>query len=84
MDLAISSDIFQSSMGALFQDMPQVYVYVDDIIVFGSSSLEEHLKYVGNALDRLIEMGMQVNPLKTSWAVEEVDYLGFQITREGI
>ena len=84
MGLAISLDIFQSSMGSLFQDMPQIYVYVGDIIVLGSGSLEEHLEDVGKALDRLIEMGMQVNPMKTAWAVEEIDYLGFQITCKGI
>ena len=71
-------------MSSLFLDMPEVYVYVDDIIILSSGSFDEHSSLVRQALDRLIEMGMQVNPLKTSWMVEEVDYLGFTITREGI
>ena len=84
MGLSISSDIFQASMSSLFEDLPFVYVYVDDIFILGSGSFEEHLENVSLALDRLIEMGMQVNPLKTAWAADEVDYLGFTITREGI
>ena len=84
MGLSISSDVFQERMSSLFQDLTHVFVYVDDIIIIGSGSYEEHLKDVSLVIDRLIEMGMQVNPLKTSWAMEEVDYLGFRITRDGI
>ena len=64
--------------------MSNVFVYVDDIMTIGSKSYEEHLQNMSLVLDRLIEMGIQVNLLKTSSAVEEVDYLGFQITRKGI
>ena len=35
-------------------------------------------------MDRLTKMGMHVDPGKTSWAVDEVDYLGFTIAWEGI
>ena len=33
---------------------------------------------------RLLEAGMQVNPLKSFWFQKEVEYLGYVITREGI
>ena len=84
MGLSISSDIFQALMNSLFQDMAQLYVYVDNIIILGSSTFEEHLKAVAEAIDRLIGMGMQINPRKTAWVVEDVDYLCLTITREGI
>ena len=84
MGLAISSDIFQSRMSALFQDLPYVFVYCNNIFIMGSGSFEEHLENMALVLDRLIKMGMQANPLKLAWAVDEVDYLGFNIIREGI
>ena len=84
MGLSISTDIFQSRMSALFHDLESVYVYLDDIFILGSGSFDEHLQNVSVVLDRLIEMGMQVNPRTTAWAVEEVDYLGFTITRQTI
>ena len=84
MGLKVSANIFQAAMSGLFKDLPQVYVYIDDIIIIGSGSYEEHLKDVDKAISRLIEMGMQINPRKTVWAAEEVDYLGFTITRKGI
>ena len=37
MGLCISSDIFQASMSSLFLDIPEVYVYVDDIIILSRS-----------------------------------------------
>ena len=58
MGLCISSDIFQASMSSLFLDMPEVHVYVDDIITLSLGSYDEHLNLVRKALDQLIEMGM--------------------------
>ena len=46
MGLSISVDIFQTSMSGLFEDMPEVVVYVDDIIIISSGSYEEHMKTV--------------------------------------
>ena len=68
--LCISSDIFQASMNSLFLDMLEVYVYVDNIIILSSGSYDEHLNLAREALDRPIEISMQVNPLKTSWMIE--------------
>jgi hypothetical protein len=46
MGLSISADIFQASTSGLFEDMPEVVVYVDDIIIISSGSYEEHMKTV--------------------------------------
>ena len=46
MGLAISSDIFQACMSQLFQNLPFVFVYVDDIFILGSGTFEEHLENV--------------------------------------
>ena len=42
------------------------------------------MKTVETVIERLIEMGMQVNPRKITWATDKVDYLGVTITRDGI
>ena len=82
--LSISSDIFQVSMRVLFQDITQVYVYTDSIIILGFDTFEEHLETTAEVVDRLIGMGIQINPRKTALTVDKVDYSGFTITREGI
>ena len=84
MGLAISSDVFQEALGNLFLDLEYVQVYLDDLIVIGNASFEAHMKQVGEVLGRLSNMGLQVNPRKSFWARDEVEYLGFIINREGI
>ena len=84
MGIKVASDVFQEGMGELFADMEEVVVYIDDILVIGTGSYEEHLSIVNEVLRRLKEQGMQVNAEKSSWAQPEVEYLGFLITREGI
>ena len=84
MGLKIASDVFQEAMGELFADMENVVVYIDDILIIGTGTFEEHLVTVEEVLKRLNEKGMQVNAEKSAWAKPEVEYLGFLITRQGI
>ena len=64
-------------MTALFADLDCVVVYIDDILVIGAGSYEEHLETVAEVLRRFEVKGMQVNPSKSFWAKPEVEYLGF-------
>ncbi len=76
----VATDIFQECMGVLFLDI----VYMDDIIIIGYKDFGTHLIDVEEVLERLQEAGFQVNPEKCIWFASSVDYLGFDITREGI
>ena len=44
---------------------------------------EEHISMVSKILELLQENGLQCNPLKCDWAVEESDFLGYWMTPEG-
>ena len=79
----MATDIFQSRLGELLGGLPFVVVYLDDILIIGNGTFEEHLKQIETVLRRLLEAGMQVNPLKSFWFQKEVEYLGYVITREG-
>jgi transposase InsO family protein len=84
MGLCVSPDIFQAHMARLFADMPNVRVYMDDILIFTNGSYEDHLQQVRKTLKRLQSKNMAVNSEKSYWAVKEVDYLGFRLTPNGI
>ena len=84
MGLTNSPDVFQSVMHPLFQDMPEVEYFIDDIGLFSTSNFENHLSLLSQFLLRLEESGSTVNPLKYIWGVESTDYLGFLLTTEGI
>jgi hypothetical protein len=61
-----------------------VRAYIDDLLIWSNGTYEDHLKQVRQVLDRLADKGLAVNALKSFWAVQEVDYLGFRLTPEGV
>ena len=65
-------------------DLPNIRAYLDDILVTTAGSYEDHLKHVELVLQRLMDVGFAVNLRKSSFAVTEIDYLGYWITRRGI
>lgn len=59
------------------------FIYVDDLIVFGSSP-EEHIRNLYTVFDRLRETRLMLNPDKCTFLQRELEYLGHRITPEGI
>ena len=80
MGLTNSPDVFQSVMHPLFQDMLEVDVFIDDIGVFTNSTLDNHIYFVKQVIQRLEDNGFTVNPLKCAWTVKSTNYLGFLLT----
>ena len=58
-------------------------VYLDDTIVY-SKSFEEHLIHLDEIFTRLIKAGLKLNPDKCMFAAEEVNYLGYIVSTDGI
>ena len=84
MGVCNSPDIFQAVMHRLFQHMPEVECFIDDIGIFTNGTYEEHLAVVKKVLQILEEEGFSVNPLKCDGAVDQTDYLGYIMTRTGL
>ncbi len=60
-----------------------VSAYIEDIIVF-SGSLGEHLTHLEKVMDRLMSAGLKLNPDKCQFLRQEVEYLGFVVTSQGL
>ena len=60
-----------------------VSVYLDDILVF-SETLDEHLEHLRAVINRLAAAGLMLKPSKCHFIREEVEYLGYCITQEGL
>ena len=56
MGLTNAGEIFQRFMNSLLQDLPFVFVYIDDILIF-SSSIEEHRAHFRQVFERLQRNG---------------------------
>ena len=75
--------IFQRTMEAILSDIPGCIVYVDDILVSGKNDAE-HLENLERVLNRLQEAGMKLKPSKFHFMLNEITYLGHQISASGI
>ena len=60
-----------------------VFAFVDDVLI-ASEDIETHLKDVAAVLDRLKEFGLRCSLKKCEWMKDEVEFLGFLITFEGL
>ena len=76
MGLNISVDVFQRELSRLFQGIPFVLVYIDDILIITKGTFEQHIEAVKQVLVKLGKVGMQLNVDKSYFATIKFDYLG--------
>lgn len=75
--------IFQRTMENLLQGIPNVVVYLDDILITGPSE-EEHLRILKEVLGHIEKAGLYVRRNKCSFMAPSVVYLGHRIDAEGL
>ena len=74
---------FQEIMDQLTRDLPGVAVYMDDILVSGTSP-QGHLNNLRRLLQRLRDKGLRCRLEKCTFAQPCVEYLGHLLSQEGI
>jgi hypothetical protein len=81
--LKCSSEIFQRKIVQCFEEIDGVEIYVDDILVWGTSQKDhdERLKLV---LERARKYNIKFNVNKCKFSVNEVRCIGHKITDQGI
>jgi hypothetical protein len=64
--------------------MEYVKTYLDDLLMIKNSSFKDHILNIEMVLSRLSTTGMRVNISKSKFFAEQIEYLGYGITRQGI
>jgi hypothetical protein len=64
--------------------MLRLTFYLDDLLIITNSSFKDHLLKLEMVLARLSTAGMRVNISKSKFFAEQIEYLGYWITRKGI
>ena len=75
--------IFQNIMEGLIGNVPHTGIYLDDVIITGKTQ-EEHDQNVNEVLKRLNDANLRLKLQKCSFGKDEVQYLGFKVSAEGI
>jgi len=84
MGIAGSPDIFQEKMSDLMRNLIYVRTYLDDLLVITKGTFDDHLVKIEKVFIRLQEARLRVNAPKCGFALHEIEYLGYLLTREGI
>ena len=75
--------IFQQVIEAVLKGIKNVAIYLDDILVTGSS-VEDHLATLEEVFVRLQQAGLRVQKNKCEFLKPSVTYLGFMIDEHGL
>lgn len=78
-----ASQSFQRFINYVLGDLDFVYIYIDDILV-ASSTLEVHYAHLRTVFERLKKAHLRLNLEKCTFAVEELEFLGYIINAQGI
>jgi hypothetical protein len=84
MGVKTSPDILQRIMYELLVNVPNIQVYLDDIIIKSNGKFEEHAAIMEQALERLQQANFRANLRKCFFGEAKTDCLGYEITRDGI
>jgi hypothetical protein len=83
MGVKTSPGIFQRIMYELLGDIPNIQVYLDDILITSNGTFEEHAAIMEQVLD-MQKANFRANFKKCYFGEAKIDYLGYEITRDGI
>ena len=77
--LCNSPPAFQRLLDFITKDLPNVYVYVDDVVICSNTHLD-HCKTLKKLFERFIEFGLKCRLSKVQLGATEINYLGYNIS----
>ena len=83
MGLKNAAQAFQRLMDSVCAGLEFVFIYLDDILI-ASESEDQHMKHLMMLFDRLEENGLVVKTEKCILGVAEIEFLGHQVSKDGI
>lgn len=81
--IASAPEVFQKAMNEILDQAPGVRIYIDDILVWGSTR-EEHDSRLRTVLNLARKAGLTFNATKCRFGVTKIDFLGDVISQHGI
>ena len=83
MGICSAPEVFHKTVYQCLEDLDGVCVYMDDIIVWGST-IEQHDERLEKAVKKLVQTGLRLNKDKCYFRQPELPYLGEVVTAQGV
>ena len=83
MGLKNSGQSFQRLIENVLKGLPDVFVYLDDILVYSKND-RDHMATLEELFKRLESAGMTLSLSKCEFGQKKLDYLGYTVSREGV
>ena len=83
MGLSNAGASFQRYIEHVLKDIENVYIYLDDILLFNKNK-QEHKQTLAKVLQRLADAGLTLALDKCSFGQSSIDFLGFHVSSEGV
>lgn len=74
---------FSRMMGVVFKDLADVITYIDDALIFNKDH-KSHMEALDRVAQRIRDNNLKLNPKKTVLGRKEIQYLGFNISEDGV
>ena len=72
-------------MSDLMSGLEFARAYLDDLLIISTETgFDKHLGKLEQVLTRLQQAGLNINAVKSFFARTELEYLGYNISREGL
>lgn len=84
MGLTNAPATFQRLMETALKDVPNCFAYLDDIIIYSSGSVEDHLRKLEAVFQKLLACGLKLKPKKCHLLMKKIKYLGHIVSEDGI
>ena len=78
-----ASELYQSIMSEMIEDIEGAEVIMDDILVWGTT-IEEHDQRLKIVLDKARKYNLKLSPNKTEFRKKQIRYVGHVLSSEGL
>ena len=78
-----ASELYQSIMSEMIEDIEGAEVIMDDILVWGTT-IEEHDRRLKIVLDKARKYNLKLSPNKTEFRKKQIRYVGHVLSSEGL
>ena len=66
------------------EDLDCIRTYLDDLLTLTKSTFDDHLAQLRKVLEKFLEKGLHVNAVKSHFGADQIEYLGYMLTRDGV